>query len=376
MASQLVALNNFQSAAQVISALNHSSISRLKTSVWQRLSSSLSREFSDLSEMLSPKNNYALYRARVAKCVDAQRPLIPYLAVFLRDATYIYDGNLDKTEEGKWNITKILLFAELSRSLRSYQKLRFSFPISELAFFYFTHLPSPGHTDQEDEEMYALSLHHEAPRKSITDIGVESPIISHKFKGVGGTGSVSVIDVTQLAQIQKLKMSSGSVGRPTHHKRGTVLPKNDSHLSCEITDSPRESSDLSSDKSDLSNSNHLLKSNQSVPVVPSIDSDTLGFSKSQSPIVHVSRSPPSSPTKKDRYILTEKGRDRTDSLDSLRDRVSDLSFDRMLEERRGKKHKKRRKVDEEEGSPLAQKSEKERTSLHPPDPCDPGMGDV
>ena len=89
-------MNNYQSAGQIAAALDHATVSRLRNSVWKKLNPPLVKEFKECCEIVSPVSNYAAYRFRVARCLEAQKPVLPYLAVWLRDLIYAYDGNFDR----------------------------------------------------------------------------------------------------------------------------------------------------------------------------------------------------------------------------------------------------------------------------------------
>ena len=70
----------------IFAGLNFAAISRLKQS-WKALSSSKT-VIQELTDVTSPLNNYKLYREEL-KQAGTSEPCIPYLAVYLKDLTFI-----------------------------------------------------------------------------------------------------------------------------------------------------------------------------------------------------------------------------------------------------------------------------------------------
>jgi len=85
LASQLRSINNFAGVIEIVMALQNSCISRMKLT-WRDVPTKQMETFHEMCELANPENNYAHYR-NVLK--DAPVPLLPYLACFLRDLTYL-----------------------------------------------------------------------------------------------------------------------------------------------------------------------------------------------------------------------------------------------------------------------------------------------
>merc|ERR1712100_772696 len=94
-AAKLESMKNYQVLMTIISGLNNSSIQRIK-SLWQNLSNSAEETFKRLDEEFSPRYNFRLYREKLKQ--RQNEAIFPYLAVHLRDLTYVNDGNNDKNE--------------------------------------------------------------------------------------------------------------------------------------------------------------------------------------------------------------------------------------------------------------------------------------
>jgi len=107
IAEELVNLNNFQSAGQILSGLGNSSVSRLKRS-WALLSNKTALRLKKLEDLMSPNQNYARLRALQQECTVANRPMIPYIPLLLRDLTFICDGNVNVNPDGSYNFDKLV----------------------------------------------------------------------------------------------------------------------------------------------------------------------------------------------------------------------------------------------------------------------------
>ena len=77
-----------------LSGLNMSVIQRLKSS-WESLKPSDLASFNVVDQLMSPLANMRSYRETLAACETAGEPVIPYVAMYLRDVTYVFDGNSD-----------------------------------------------------------------------------------------------------------------------------------------------------------------------------------------------------------------------------------------------------------------------------------------
>ena len=81
--------NNFNGIMQILSGLGNTSISRLKDP-WNNLPSHTKAKFQKLELLMAPQQNYKCYRERFR---ETPYPKLPYLAVILRDITFVNVGN-------------------------------------------------------------------------------------------------------------------------------------------------------------------------------------------------------------------------------------------------------------------------------------------
>jgi len=66
---------------------------------------------------MDPNQNFKNYRTLIIS-KPKETPLVPYLALYLRDITFITDGNPDFTEEGLINFEKMLLLGSRIQEVR------------------------------------------------------------------------------------------------------------------------------------------------------------------------------------------------------------------------------------------------------------------
>lgn len=79
---KVIAKQNYDTAMSILRGLNRSSVSRLKHT-WNELDPEIQQSFSMASSLLSPSNNYALYRDVLWN--DGQKRFIPSITILLRD---------------------------------------------------------------------------------------------------------------------------------------------------------------------------------------------------------------------------------------------------------------------------------------------------
>lgn len=102
IAEKCRSLNNFNGIMEILSALESSSVFRLKQT-WAGLSTKQKEVFDELKELMARTNNYQGLRKHLRTC---NPPLIPYLGLYLTDLTFIEEGNQDRLEGGLINWVK------------------------------------------------------------------------------------------------------------------------------------------------------------------------------------------------------------------------------------------------------------------------------
>mmetsp|Transcript_19008 Transcript_19008/g.48341 ORF Transcript_19008/g.48341 Transcript_19008/m.48341 type:complete len:605 (-) Transcript_19008:112-1926(-) len=108
VSKRMLTLRNYNGLMAVLSGLNLSSVQRLPV-MKEGLSKSQRDDLQKLEALMSPQHNFKAYRS-----LDHTPPMIPYLAMYLRDLTFVNDGNKDYLEENATiiNFEKMMLFAE------------------------------------------------------------------------------------------------------------------------------------------------------------------------------------------------------------------------------------------------------------------------
>jgi len=89
LGSKLLEMQNYNALMSVMSALNSSTILRLKRT-WEGLGNKSRMLFETMNKAVNHQRNYAEYRATLR---HARTPCIPFLGVYLTDMTFCHEGN-------------------------------------------------------------------------------------------------------------------------------------------------------------------------------------------------------------------------------------------------------------------------------------------
>lgn len=116
LAYKCLELGNFNSMLAIVSGLAMHPVSRLKP-FWEEVPEKYMDKLKEMQELLDNRNNYRAYRTRLS---NTDGPVVPYLGVFLRDLTFIEEGNED-TRDGLINFEKMQLLGDLLATIQSYQ---------------------------------------------------------------------------------------------------------------------------------------------------------------------------------------------------------------------------------------------------------------
>ncbi|XP_066474375.1 ras guanyl-releasing protein 3 isoform X1 [Tiliqua scincoides] len=103
VAQKLLHLQNFNTLMAVVGGLSHSSISRLKET-HSHLSAEVTKDWNEMTELVSSSGNYCNYRKAFADCVGFK---IPILGVYLKDLIAVHVIFPDWIDENKVNIVKM-----------------------------------------------------------------------------------------------------------------------------------------------------------------------------------------------------------------------------------------------------------------------------
>eukprot|EP01087_Luapelamoeba_hula_P001179 TRINITY_DN1092_c0_g1_i1.p1 TRINITY_DN1092_c0_g1~~TRINITY_DN1092_c0_g1_i1.p1 ORF type:complete len:408 (-),score=59.97 TRINITY_DN1092_c0_g1_i1:89-1312(-) len=153
---RLVGMNNFFSLMAIIAGLDNTAVKRLKP-VWELVPERFLLALHKLEELMSPSHNFKNYRNHL-KFITEQKhniPIIPYLVVYLKDVTFINDGNpnfLERDGQKFPNFEKMKFLGSQILELRGYQRTVYDFPVDEEVQEYFSSL-----FYLEDDDLYARS---------------------------------------------------------------------------------------------------------------------------------------------------------------------------------------------------------------------------
>merc|ERR1711916_111656 len=91
-ANYCASIHNYNTLMEILSALNNSSISRLKKA-WKFVSGDLQKQFYTLDTLMEARGNYRNYRTELKQAYKQKKFVLPYVGIFLRDLTFITEGN-------------------------------------------------------------------------------------------------------------------------------------------------------------------------------------------------------------------------------------------------------------------------------------------
>ncbi|GAB1301331.1 RAS, guanyl-releasing protein 3 [Apodemus speciosus] len=167
VAQKLLQLKNFNTLMAVVGGLSHSSISRLKDT-HSHLSSEVTKNWNEMTELVSSNGNYCNYRKAFADCDGFK---IPILGVHLKDLIAVHVIFPDWMEENKVNVVKMHQLSVTLSELVSLQNASHHLEPNMDLINLLTHMPSPFHgvlsldLYHTEDDIYKLSLVLE-PRNS------------------------------------------------------------------------------------------------------------------------------------------------------------------------------------------------------------------
>lgn len=107
-----------------------------------------------LNEFINTTHNHRTYRAAYKKAFHSPNvPVIPYLAVNLRDLTFIEDGNQDFRPNGMVNFEKMSMLSKVFSEIHECQRRPFRFQKID----FIQKFLNEGHVITDDKELYKYS---------------------------------------------------------------------------------------------------------------------------------------------------------------------------------------------------------------------------
>jgi RasGEF domain len=126
MAEECVHIGNYNTTMEILGGINTWAIQRLKQT-WEAIPARVVKKLEDLDSLMDSRHNYRAYRQSLA----SHEVALPYLGVYLRDLTFIGEGNTDLLgthQPAIVNFEKMLLMGAVVEDATSYQRKMFSFP--------------------------------------------------------------------------------------------------------------------------------------------------------------------------------------------------------------------------------------------------------
>ncbi|GAM21916.1 hypothetical protein SAMD00019534_050910 [Acytostelium subglobosum LB1] len=117
-------MNSWNTLMNVMLGLNLGSVQRLKKT-WESLPKNIMELYEQLLKETTATQNYSNYRRSLA--THSNYPCMPCLAVYLRDLTFIEDGNSDYLENGFINFTKMKMISKVLKEIYRYQLAPYHF---------------------------------------------------------------------------------------------------------------------------------------------------------------------------------------------------------------------------------------------------------
>ncbi|KAJ3223211.1 hypothetical protein HK099_001399 [Clydaea vesicula] len=145
-----LALNNFSTLMSIVSALNSSTISRLKRT-WDLTSTKTKQTFESLKKATDLSRNYAVYRQTIKDC---QPPCLPFLGLYLTDLTFTEDGNPDFRGKNLINFDKYYKASKIILDLMRFQTPYNLQPVKELQDYLINSIENSNNP----KDLYRVSL--------------------------------------------------------------------------------------------------------------------------------------------------------------------------------------------------------------------------
>ena len=124
----LLTLNDYNGTMAILSGLSKSAVRRLKKT-WELVPPKDVEAFEEIEVFMSADHTYRRYRDGLAKLErdGFPGPVVPFMAVFLRDLTFFQDGNPKMLRGDLVNFGKLRMICERILSVRLMQARKYEF---------------------------------------------------------------------------------------------------------------------------------------------------------------------------------------------------------------------------------------------------------
>ncbi|XP_062404239.1 ras-specific guanine nucleotide-releasing factor 1 [Sardina pilchardus] len=111
-------LHNYNAVLEITSALNRSSVFRLKKT-WLKVSKQTKAVIDKLQKLVSSEGRFKNLREALKNC---DPPCVPYLGMYLADLAFIEEGTPNYTEDNLVNFSKMRMISHIIREIRQFQQ--------------------------------------------------------------------------------------------------------------------------------------------------------------------------------------------------------------------------------------------------------------
>ncbi|KAJ5767147.1 uncharacterized protein N7511_004763 [Penicillium nucicola] len=125
VATECYNLQNYSAVISILSGLESAPVYRLART-WAMVTQRSCDALRPLQSMVSSAQNYNAYREKIRMAIP---PCIPFLGLFLKDLTFIEDGNPSITPEGLINFHKCSMLASSVHDIRRFQQTSYCLQI-------------------------------------------------------------------------------------------------------------------------------------------------------------------------------------------------------------------------------------------------------
>ncbi|KAJ3020203.1 hypothetical protein HKX48_001148 [Thoreauomyces humboldtii] len=117
-AKECLEAQNYFSTFAIMFGLSLAPVRRLKNT-WESLSDNKKKVLAELEKFTDVSKNFKTYRDRLDV---AAPPLLPFLPIFLKDLTFINDGNDSRLPDGRINFDKLRLLTDCVRGITAFAR--------------------------------------------------------------------------------------------------------------------------------------------------------------------------------------------------------------------------------------------------------------
>lgn len=179
---------------QIVVGLNLACVTRLERT-WEGVGNKYSDMFKALMVATSASRNYLMYREALRTTVP---PAIPYVGVYLRDLTFIEDGNPSYMAKdlGLVNFDKVRMLARVLGEIRTFQQIE---PVVEPHTAILSYLTTDRPLCMVDSQLRTESMQCEAAPRHSTTVSPAAAAAAATAAAAAAAASASLPSVASAA---------------------------------------------------------------------------------------------------------------------------------------------------------------------------------